>query len=423
MAELSLRKVKKVYDNTVVAVQAFDLEIADKEFIVLVGPSGCGKSTTLRMVAGLEDITDGEIYIGGRKVNSVPPKDRDIAMVFQNYALYPHMTVYDNIAYGLKLRKFPKRVIDQKVREAAEILDITELLKRKPKALSGGQRQRVAIGRAIVREPQVFLMDEPLSNLDAKLRNQMRSEILKLRQKVNTTFIYVTHDQTEAMTLGDRIVIMKEGFVQQVGTPQEVFHHPANLFVAGFIGSPQMNTFDARLTRTGDRYSVEVGGATVALSPEKCRRLAAAGAESQEGGLGIRPEHITLTGGPGSVPAEVDVSEMMGSAVHIHVRACGREAVIVVPVSEEAAERGEDTLAAGTAVGFTFRGSAVHVFDRETGINLEFPPAAPAEEPPEEPQAEPELPPPPAAPAAAEKEASTEDPFPVRDLGDPFAED
>ena len=228
MAELSLRKVKKVYDNTVVAVQAFDLEIADKEFIVLVGPSGCGKSTTLRMVAGLEDITDGEIHIGGRKVNNVPPKDRDIAMVFQNYALYPHMTVYDNIAYGLKLRKFPKRVIDQKVREAAEILDITELLKRKPKALSGGQRQRVAIGRAIVREPQVFLMDEPLSNLDAKLRNQMRSEILKLRQKVNTTFIYVTHDQTEAMTLGDRIVIMKEGFVQQVGTPQEVFHHPAS---------------------------------------------------------------------------------------------------------------------------------------------------------------------------------------------------
>ena len=423
MAELSLRKVKKVYDNTVVAVQAFDLEIADKEFIVLVGPSGCGKSTTLRMVAGLEDITDGEIYIAGRKVNSVPPKDRDIAMVFQNYALYPHMTVYDNIAYGLKLRKFPKRVIDQKVREAAEILDITELLKRKPKALSGGQRQRVAIGRAIVREPQVFLMDEPLSNLDAKLRNQMRSEILKLRQKVNTTFIYVTHDQTEAMTLGDRIVIMKEGFVQQVGTPQEVFHHPANLFVAGFIGSPQMNTFDARLIRTGDRYSVEVGGATVALSPEKCRRLAAAGAESREVVLGIRPEHIALSGGPGSVPAEVDVSEMMGSAVHIHVRACGREAVIVVPVSEEAAERGEDTLAAGTAVGFTFRGSAVHVFDRETGINLEFPPAAPAEEPPEEPQAEPELPPPPEAPAAAAEEVPPEAPFPVRDLGDPFAED
>src|SRR5699024_470898 len=213
MADLSLRKVKKVYDNSVVAVQDFNLEIADKEFIVLVGPSGCGKSTTLRMVAGLEAITDGEIYIGGRLVNNVPPKDRDIAMVFQNYALYPHMTVYDNIAYGLKLRKLPKRVIDQKVREAAEILDISELLARKPKALSGGQRQRVAIGRAIVRNPQVCLMDEPLSNLDAKLRNQMRSEIIKLRKRINTTFIYVTHDQTEAMTLGDRIVIMKEGYI------------------------------------------------------------------------------------------------------------------------------------------------------------------------------------------------------------------
>ena len=271
MADLSLRKVKKVYDNTVVAVQAFDLEIADKEFIVLVGPSGCGKSTTLRMVAGLEEITDGEIYIGGRKVNTVPPKDRDIAMVFQNYALYPHMTVYDNIAYGLRLRKFPKRVIDQKVREAAEILDISELLKRKPKALSGGQRQRVAIGRAIVREPQVFLMDEPLSNLDAKLRNQMRSEILKLRQKVNTTFIYVTHDQTEAMTLGDRIVIMKEGFVQQVGTPQEVFHHPSNLFVAGFIGTPQMNIFDAQLIREGERFFVELGGPSGGAESGKVR--------------------------------------------------------------------------------------------------------------------------------------------------------
>ena len=289
MADLSLRKVKKVYDNTVVAVQAFDLEIADKEFIVLVGPSGCGKSTTLRMVAGLEEITDGEIYIGGRKVNTVPPKDRDIAMVFQNYALYPHMTVYDNIAYGLRLRKFPKRVIDQKVREAAEILDISELLKRKPKALSGGQRQRVAIGRAIVREPQVFLMDEPLSNLDAKLRNQMRSEILKLRQKVNTTFIYVTHDQTEAMTLGDRIVIMKEGFVQQVGTPQEVFHHPSNLFVAGFIGTPQMNIFDAQLIREGERFFVELGGLRVELSPEKSARLLSAEVDSQPIKLGLRP--------------------------------------------------------------------------------------------------------------------------------------
>ncbi len=376
MASLSLRKIKKVYDNTVVAVQAFDLEIADKEFIVLVGPSGCGKSTTLRMVAGLEAITEGELYIGGKKVNTVPPKDRDIAMVFQNYALYPHMTVYDNIAYGLRLRKFPKRVIDQKVREAAEILDITELLKRKPKALSGGQRQRVAIGRAIVREPQVFLMDEPLSNLDAKLRNQMRSEIIKLRQKVNTTFIYVTHDQTEAMTLGDRIVIMKEGYVQQVGTPQEVFHHPANLFVAGFIGTPQMNFFDARLLREGDRYSVELGGdgptgtLRVRLSPEKEARLLANQVESRDITLGVRPEHILLSEGAEAVSASVEVAEMMGSAVHIHVSAWGREVVIVVPVSEEESES-ENRFWRGAAVRFLFRGSAAHVFDRETGMNLE----------------------------------------------------
>ena len=249
MAKVTLKNIKKVYDKNVVAVQEFNLEIADKEFIVLVGPSGCGKSTTLRMVAGLEEISGGELYIGDKLVNDVPPKDRDIAMVFQNYALYPHMTVYENMAFALKLRKEKKEVIDKKVREAAEILDITQYLDRKPKALSGGQRQRVAIGRAIVRDPQVFLMDEPLSNLDAKLRNQMRAEIIKLRQRIDTTFIYVTHDQTEAMTLGDRIVIMKDGFIQQIGTPQEVFNHPANLFVAGFIGSPQMNFFDARLDK------------------------------------------------------------------------------------------------------------------------------------------------------------------------------
>ena len=387
MADLSLRKVKKVYDNTVVAVQAFDLEIADKEFIVLVGPSGCGKSTTLRMVAGLEEITEGEIYIGGRKVNTVPPKDRDIAMVFQNYALYPHMTVYDNIAYGLKLRKFPKRVIDQKVREAAEILDISELLKRKPKALSGGQRQRVAIGRAIVREPQVFLMDEPLSNLDAKLRNQMRSEIIKLRQKVNTTFIYVTHDQTEAMTLGDRIVIMREGFVQQVGTPQEVFHHPANLFVAGFIGTPQMNIFDAQLIREGETYFVEAGNARVKLSPEKTARLLAADVDSQPVKLGLRPEHLTLTEEENAISATVDVSEMMGSAVHIHVNACGQDVVVVVPLGEE---EEDGSLPIGKPVRLTFRGSAAHVFDVETGHNLEYP--QPKEQIAEPPAEEPEAP-------------------------------
>ncbi len=428
MADLSLRNVKKIYDNTVVAVQSFNLEIADKEFIVLVGPSGCGKSTTLRMVAGLEEISEGEIYIAGRKVNTVHPKDRDIAMVFQNYALYPHMTVYDNIAYGLKLRKFPKRVIDQKVREAAEILDITELLKRKPKALSGGQRQRVAIGRAIVREPQVFLMDEPLSNLDAKLRNQMRSEIIKLRQRINTTFIYVTHDQTEAMTLGDRIVIMKEGFVQQVGTPQEVFRHPANLFVAGFIGSPQMNTFAARLVREGERYFVELEGARVELSEEKRARLLAGDVQSQEVILGVRPEHIFLTEADNAVPAQVDVSEMMGSAVHIHVSACGRDVVIVVPVSEEG--QSQEAMDTGTPLRFIFRGSAAHVFHRETGRNLEYP-AAPEPAPEEAPSAPVE---PGTGPAAEEPAPPAEDPAevpapaaagaePPSDLGDPFAED
>ena len=372
MAELSLRGVKKVYENGVVAVRDFDLEIADKEFIVLVGPSGCGKSTTLRMVAGLEEITEGEIYIGGQMVNFVPPKDRDIAMVFQNYALYPHMTVYDNIAYGLKLRKLPKRVIDEKVREAAEILDITELLKRKPKALSGGQRQRVAIGRAIVRNPQVFLMDEPLSNLDAKLRNQMRSEILKLRQRINTTFIYVTHDQTEAMTLGDRIVIMKDGFIQQVGTPQQVFNHPANLFVAGFIGTPRMNFFRAKLRRQAERYSVELGDARVELSPEKCRRLVENEVPSCDVTLGVRPEHILLTDTDNAVFGSVDMVEMMGSAVNIHAAACGGDVIIVVPISEETMDRGAEQFRRGSPLRFTFRGSAVHIFDQETGRNLEY---------------------------------------------------
>ena len=401
MAELSLRHVKKVYDGNVEAVQDFNLEIADKEFIVLVGPSGCGKSTTLRMVAGLEEITEGEIYINGVLVNRVPPKDRDIAMVFQNYALYPHMTVYDNIAYGLKLRKFPKRVIDQKVREAAEILDITELLRRKPKALSGGQRQRVAIGRAIVREPQAFLMDEPLSNLDAKLRNQMRSEILKLRQRINTTFIYVTHDQTEAMTLGDRIVIMKDGFVQQVGTPREVFSHPANLFVAGFIGTPQMNFFDARLVREGERYFVELEDARVELSREKCRRLLDGDVGEGAVRLGVRPEHMFLTQAENAVSAVMDVSEMMGSAVHIHVSACGGEAIIVVPVSEDESEALDAVPRMGQRVRFSFHGSAAHVFDPETEENLEW----------RRPAAEAPAPPPAPAEGGEMVHAAAEDPF------------
>ena len=339
MAGLSLVNVKKIYPATndhkkskkkhesgeekkaqlqvtnegVVAVQEFNLDVADKEFIVLVGPSGCGKSTTLRMVAGLEEISSGELYIDGKLRNDVAPKDRDIAMVFQNYALYPHMTVYENMAFPLKLRKRPKSEIDKAVREAAEILDITQYLDRKPKALSGGQRQRVAIGRAIVREPKILLMDEPLSNLDAKLRNQMRAEIIKLRQKINTTFLYVTHDQTEAMTLGDRIVIMKDGFIQQIGTPQEVFDHPANLFAADFIGTPQMNFFDAELQREGDRYSVILGGIKVELSLEKSADLTKKGISGQPVTLGARPNHIMLGKGEGGyILAKVDVFEMIG---------------------------------------------------------------------------------------------------------------
>ena len=394
MASLTLKNIKKVYphsvdtkkakkkkanepekkvnlqitDEGVVAVQEFNLDIKDKEFIVLVGPSGCGKSTTLRMVAGLEDISGGELYIGDRLVNDVPPKDRDIAMVFQNYALYPHMTVYDNIAFALKLRHMPKDEIDRRVKEAAEILDITQYLDRKPKAMSGGQRQRVAIGRAIVREPQVLLMDEPLSNLDAKLRNQMRAEIIKLRERINTTFIYVTHDQTEAMTLGDRIVIMKDGFVQQVGTPQEVFNHPYNLFVAGFIGTPQMNFFDAKLVKNNGKYAVELGGMTVELSEEKQAKLAANGVEAQEIVLGVRPEHIELA--QAGINGKVDVSEMMGSSVHLHVSALDRDVVLVVSTMNMTGAE-VAALANGNPVTFTFAGHVCHVFNKETGVNLE----------------------------------------------------
>ena len=393
MASLTLKNIKKVYpfngddakqqkkkkkgdepekknnlqitDEGVVAVQEFNLEIKDKEFIVLVGPSGCGKSTTLRMIAGLEEISGGELYIGDKLVNDVAPKDRDIAMVFQNYALYPHMTVYENMAFSLKLRKEKKEVIDQKVREAAEILDITQYLDRKPKALSGGQRQRVAIGRAIVRDPAVFLMDEPLSNLDAKLRNQMRAEIIKLRERINTTFIYVTHDQTEAMTLGDRIVIMRDGYIQQIGTPQEVFNNPRNLFVAGFIGTPQMNFFDAKLLKENGKYFVQLAGVKVELSEDKQARLAAKNVEPQDVTLGVRPEHTNLV--EGGVPAKVDVSEMMGSSVHLHVSAEGRDVIIIVPTIDMSSN-----YSIGDSVSFSFNGNVAHVFSKETEKNLEW---------------------------------------------------
>ena len=390
MAEITLTHVKKIYDKSVVAVQDFCMEIQDKEFIVLVGPSGCGKSTTLRMIAGLEEISAGEIAIGGKVVNLVPPKDRDIAMVFQDYALYPHMTVYDNIAYGLKLRKFPRRVIDQKVREAAEILDITDLLKRKPKALSGGQRQRVAIGRAIVRSPKAFLMDEPLSNLDAKLRNQMRTEIIKLRQRIQTTFVYVTHDQTEAMTLGDRIVIMKEGYVQQIGTPRQVFHDPNNLFVAGFIGTPQMNFFHGELHREGETYFLELGGTRLEIAEEKQKNLRQYDVPAQPVVAGIRPEHVLLTEGEG-FSGQVDVIEMMGSNTHLHVRFGDEECVIVVPDGDEPVREFQH----GETVQFMFHADRIHLFSRETEQNLEHAPAAPAAEVPAPEAEEP-------APAAAE---------------------
>ena len=355
----------QITDEGVVAVQQFSLDIADKEFIVLVGPSGCGKSTTLRMVAGLEEITDGELLIDGKLVNDIPPKDRDIAMVFQNYALYPHMTVYENMAFSLKLKHVPKAEIDKKVREAAEILDITQYLNRKPKALSGGQRQRVAIGRAIVRAPKVMLMDEPLSNLDAKLRNEMRAEIIKLRKRIDTTFIYVTHDQTEAMTLGDRIVIMKDGYIQQIGTPQEVFNHPANLFVAGFIGMPVMNFFDAELIREGDKYFVEVGGYRQELSPEKEERLYNKGVQSQDITLGVRPEHTDVS--DTGVAATVEVAEMMGSSVHLHVNADGHDVIIIVPTGDM-----KGNYEMGDTVHFSFTGKVAHVFSKETDRNLEF---------------------------------------------------
>lgn len=384
MATVQLKNIKKVYpiseeqkkekrkktnleitEEGVVAVQSFNLDIADKEFIVLVGPSGCGKSTTLRMVAGLEDISGGELVIDGKVVNDVAPKDRDIAMVFQSYALYPHMTVYENMAFSLKLRKVPKEEIDKKVREAAEILDITQYLNRKPKALSGGQRQRVAIGRAIVRAPKVMLMDEPLSNLDAKLRNEMRAEIIKLRNRIDATFIYVTHDQTEAMTLGDRIVIMKDGSVQQIGTPQEVFNHPANLFVAGFIGMPVMNFFDAQLEKEDGKYYVKLGKYTVELDADKQKRLKKLDIQSQPVTLGVRPEHTEV--GSKGVEATVEVSEMMGSSIHLHANADGHDVIMIIPINND-----RNIYAMGDKIHFTFSGSVAHVFSKETGKNLEF---------------------------------------------------
>ena len=366
MSEVVLKGLKKVYDNKVTAVHDVNLEIKDKEFIVLVGPSGCGKSTTLRMVAGLEEISDGELYIDGKLVNDVPPKDRDIAMVFQNYALYPHKTVYDNLAFALKLRKEPKDVIDKKVREVAEILDITQYLKRKPKALSGGQRQRVAIGRAMVRDPKVFLMDEPLSNLDAKLRVQMRTEIAKLHQRLGTTIIYVTHDQTEAMTLGSRIVVMKDGIVQQIDSPQHLYDMPCNLFVAGFMGSPQMNFVEATARVSGNKAYLDVEGQSIELPAKKAKALIDGGYNGKQVIFGIRPENIIEVKdgvqAPYSFSSKVNVYELLGAEVFLYFDLGSSN--ITARVEPTTKVRPGDT------VKYTFDTEKIHVFDKETELTI-----------------------------------------------------
>ena len=363
MANITLKNICKTYSNGVSAVDHFNLEIEDKEFIIFVGPSGCGKSTTLRMIAGLEDITAGELMIDGELMNDVPARDRDVAMVFQSYALYPHMTVYDNMAFGLKLRKTPKDQIDKMVREAARILDLEQLLDRKPKALSGGQRQRVAMGRAIVRNPKVFLMDEPLSNLDAKLRVQMRIEIAKLHQRLGTTIIYVTHDQTEAMTLGDRIVVMKDGVVQQVDTPQNLYEKPANLFVAGFMGSPQMNFLDATVEVSGDAASLKVAGSSIPLPPSKAKKLIDGGYAGKTVTFGIRPEDVYdsemfIETSKCVFESTIKVYELLGAEVYLYFDLA--EFPITARVDSRTTARPGDT------VKFAFDVEKIHVFDKET---------------------------------------------------------
>ena len=372
MASVKLTNVKKIYGKDTVAVQDFNLDIADKEFIVFVGPSGCGKSTTLRMIAGLEDISDGTVEIDGVVVNDLQPRDRDIAMVFQNYALYPHLSVFENMAFSLRLKNVPQDEVYERVTKAAEILGITEYLTRKPRALSGGQRQRVAIGRAMVRDSKVFLMDEPLSNLDAKLRNQMRAEIILLRQKIDTTFIYVTHDQTEAMTLGDRIVIMKDGFIQQVGTPTEVFDMPINLFVAEFIGAPKMNTFKTNILCDGGKYFVTPYGAKIEVVGKKAEMLTQKGIKAGEIILGVRPEHFVLANkdDAGSIACKIVVNEMMGSELHLHVLTDSGDRLIVRIPTVSLSDEQRNALVYGATIYVTFEGKVMHFFDAETQTNL-----------------------------------------------------
>lgn len=359
MASISFKNVKKTYPGGVTVVPDLNLDIKDKEFVVLVGPSGCGKSTTLRMIAGLEDITEGELFIGDRLVNNVPPKDRDIAMVFQSYALYPHKTVYNNIAFALKLRKFPKDEIDRRVHEAAKVLDLEHLLDRKPKNLSGGQRQRVALGRAMVRNPAVFLLDEPLSNLDAKLRTAMRSEISKLHKRLDTTFVYVTHDQTEAMTMGDRIVVMKDGVIMQNDTPQMLYDYPDNLFVAGFIGSPQMNFMDAVLQKEKGIYSLKVGNTVLALPEGKGKGADLDSYVGKTVVLGIRPGDFFADPEAGApIEADVDIAELMGDEINLYVTFEGSKTVVKLP-SEFRAKSGDH-------LRISMKMKKAHLFDKES---------------------------------------------------------
>jgi len=366
MASLLLKDICKVYPGDVQAVSDFNLEIADREFIVFVGPSGCGKSTTLRMIAGLEDITGGELYIGESLMNHVEPGKRNVAMVFQNYALYPHLTVYENMAFGLKIRKVPRKEIDTKVNEVARTLDIAHLLGRKPKALSGGERQRVALGRAIIREPDVFLLDEPLSNLDAKLRAQMRTEISKLHQRLGTTFVYVTHDQVEAMTMGNRICVMKDGFIQQADTPQNIYGRPANLFVAGFIGSPQMNFMDATLRKSPDAYYLELSHSAHARLAVGERNSPLSSYIDRPVVIGVRPEHLEIgraaAGSGAAIAGTVEIVEMMGAETYVYVD-CGE-------LSLRVRFGGEAPVNAGEQVRVAVNESKIHIFDPETGVRI-----------------------------------------------------
>ena len=353
MASISFKNVNKTYENGKTVIDGLNLDINDKEFVVLVGPSGCGKSTTLRMIAGLEDLTAGELYIGDRLVNNVEPKDRDIAFVFQSYALYPHMTVYDNMAFALTLSKTPKDEIDRRVREAAQILELEEYLERKPKALSGGQRQRVAVGRAIVRNPKVFLLDEPLSNLDAKLRAGMRAQISSLHKRLGTTFVYVTHDQTEAMTMGDRICVMKAGYIQQYDTPQELYNHPANLFVAGFIGSPQMNFINAEVVKDADGLVLKFANSILPMSLESL-----AAYEGKKVIIGIRPEHVKVSAVPALFDAKVDICENMGSEKYLYFDYAGSRLIARVPSEEETVVDSD--------IHADFDRNKIHIFDPVT---------------------------------------------------------